>query len=159
NGGKSWEQLSGGLPKGNLGRIGIDVYAKNPDILYSVIENLNQKPGFSEKETNGAFDPMRDPYFDKFIGGEVYRSENGGKNWQKMNPDSINVSSKAAYSFNQIWVDPNDENNLFINSIHMNTSIDKGKSWYDTNWPPSHRFLKMFGDVRTFWIDKMTPGI
>ncbi len=154
NGGKSWEQLSGGLPKGNLGRIGIDVYAKNPDILYSVIENLNQKPGFSEKETNGAFDPMRDPYFDKFIGGEVYRSENGGKNWQKMNPDSINVSSKAAYSFNQIWVDPNDENNLFINSIHMNTSIDKGKTWFDTKWPPTHRFLKMFGDVRTFWIDK-----
>lgn len=154
NGGKTWEELSGGLPKGNLGRIGIDVYAKNPKIIYTVIENLNQKPDYIEKKKGGAFDPMRDPYFDKFIGGEVYRSENGGKTWKKMNADSVNVSSKAAYSFNQIWVAPNDDNDLFINSVHLNTSTDKGKTWQDVDWPPTQRFLKMFGDVRTFWIDK-----
>lgn len=154
DGGKSWKILKGGLPEGNLGRIGLDVYANNPEIVYAVIENLNEKPGYREKKKSGTFNPLRDPYFDKFIGGEVYRSGNGGKTWKKMNADSVNVSSKAAYSFNQIWVDPNNDNNLFINSTRLITSTDKGKTWPDMGLPPTHRFLNMFGDVRTFWIDK-----
>src|SRR5205814_1418433 len=32
--GETWTKLSGGLPTGPLGRIGIDVYRKNPSIVY-----------------------------------------------------------------------------------------------------------------------------
>lgn len=34
---------------GMLGRIGIAVYAKNPNILYATIENAN-KPGMSDED-------------------------------------------------------------------------------------------------------------
>ncbi|MGH7470870.1 MAG: VPS10 domain-containing protein, partial [Longimicrobiales bacterium] len=43
NGGTNWTRLAGGLPTGRIGRIGIDVYAKNPDIVYAVIENQNPR--------------------------------------------------------------------------------------------------------------------
>ena len=36
--GKTWEKLSGGLPAGDVGRIGIDISPVNPDYLYAVIE-------------------------------------------------------------------------------------------------------------------------
>src|SRR5678816_1783829 len=36
NGGDKWERLGGGLPTGKIGRIGIDIYQKNPLILYAV---------------------------------------------------------------------------------------------------------------------------
>jgi hypothetical protein len=37
DGGKTWTKLAGGLPTGILGRIGLTIYPKNPDILYAVI--------------------------------------------------------------------------------------------------------------------------
>src|SRR6185436_17636613 len=43
DGGDSWKELGGGLPGGELGRIGLDVYARDPRIVYASIENLNPK--------------------------------------------------------------------------------------------------------------------
>ncbi len=151
NGGESWERLSGGLPGGNIGRIGIDIYRADPDILYTVIENLNPKAKPVD-EGPAEFDRSRDPYFDRFVGGEVYRTGDAGGQWTKMNHDTVDVSSKAAYSFNQIMIDPNDERNLFINNVWLQTSHDRGITWYDWTWR-THLFTDMFGDIRTFWID------
>ena len=41
DGGDSWKKLGGGLPTGQLGRIGLDIFQKNPNILYALIENQN----------------------------------------------------------------------------------------------------------------------
>ncbi len=152
NGGKKWKRLEGGLPNGNIGRIGLDIYRSNPDVLYSIIENLNVRPGYANGNMQGDFH-LRDDYFDRFIGGEVYRTANAGGKWEKMNSDSVNLSGKAAYSFNQIMIDPVDESNLFVSSVHLQTSHDKGKTWHDWKDAPEHLFVNMFGDIRTFWID------
>jgi hypothetical protein len=45
DGGAHWTKLEGGLPTGKIGRIGIDIYQKNPNILYALLENQNPKPG------------------------------------------------------------------------------------------------------------------
>jgi hypothetical protein len=121
DGGDTWDRLGGGLPEGNVGRIGIDLFRSDPDIIYAVVENLNPKPGYEEPE---AFDHMRDPYFDRLIGGELYRSADAGEKWIKMNHDTIDVGSKAAYSFNQILVDPMDDRYLYINNISLQSSTD-----------------------------------
>ena len=42
DGGDNWIQIGAGLPEGMLGRIGIDVYDKDPNILYATIENANK---------------------------------------------------------------------------------------------------------------------
>ncbi len=156
DGGDTWIRLAGGLPSGNIGRIGLDVHRADPYILYAVVENLNERaltPEEQKKRAAEKFDPMKDPYFDYLVGGEVYRSSDGGETWAKRNAASDNVSSKAAYSFNQIGVDPVNPDNLFINSVNMVTSHDGGATWHDLAYPPEHRFVNMFGDVRCFWID------
>ena len=38
DGGETWTRLKGGVLDGPLGRIGIDVYRKRPNILYALIE-------------------------------------------------------------------------------------------------------------------------
>ncbi len=152
DGGENWVKLSGGLPSGNIGRIGVDIYRKDPNILYTVVENLNPKPDFDAKEEE-AFDHMRDPYFDRLIGGEVYRSADAGLTWTKMNHDTVDVGSKAAYSFNQIIVDPNDDMNVYINNVYIQSSFDGGKTWDGLDWRATNRFKTMFGDVRTLWIN------
>ncbi len=44
DGGKTWTKLAGGLPTTPQGRIGLDIYQKNPNILYAVTENFGKRP-------------------------------------------------------------------------------------------------------------------
>jgi hypothetical protein len=74
-----------------------------------------------------------------------------------MNPDTVNLGSKAAYSFNQIMVDPEDDRNLYINSVSLQSSRDRGRTWDGTDWRTQERFRTMFGDVRCMWIDPEDP--
>ena len=45
DGGRTWTRLAGGLPTGRIGRIGLDVFQKDPDVLYAVVENVQPEAG------------------------------------------------------------------------------------------------------------------
>ncbi len=148
--GRTWQRLGGGLPSGKIGRIGVDLYRKNPDIVYAVVENANMRPPTEEEakeDRRRGIEPRP-----RAIAGEVYRSDDAGATWKKMNSDRDDVSGKAAYSFNQICVDPNDDQNVYITGIAIAYSYDGGKTWKNLGWPPT-LFASAFGDVRAFWID------
>ncbi|MGH9888411.1 MAG: VPS10 domain-containing protein, partial [bacterium] len=87
NGGKTWSKLAGGLPTGQIGRIGLTMYPGNPEILYAVIENENPRNGATTRQGYG----------------EVYRTQDGGKTWTRMS-GTFNVSPKGPYYFSQIFV-------------------------------------------------------
>ncbi len=151
DGGRTWEKLKSGLPKGTIGRIGLDIYRKNPDIVYAVIENCNLRQPTkeeAEQDRSSGLKPQK-----REIGGEVYRSDDAGKTWKKMNSIKDNVGGKAAYSFNQIRVDPNNDQNVYVTTISIASSNDGGKTWHDISWPPRKMFTSAFGDIRTLWID------
>ncbi len=155
DGGKSWKKLESGLPAGVLGRIGIDIHQGNPDIVYAVIQNLNPDPEFDLKNartTNANIDAT----YDALLGGEVYRSDDGGESWKKMSDKKTDVSGKAAYSFNQIYADPVNADNVYIVGVSMFYSFDAGKTW-PMGWRGRDRFQSNFGDVRCFWIDPEDP--
>ena len=38
DGGDTWERLAGGLPQGDMGRIGLDIYRLDPDIVFATVE-------------------------------------------------------------------------------------------------------------------------
>lgn len=156
DGGRSWRRLGGGLPGGRIGRIGLDIYRRDPEILYAVVENANPRPPAKEEaeaDRRRGIEPRP-----RVIGGEVYRSDDAGATWRKMNSPGDNVGGKAAYSFNQIRIDPNDDRNIFVTSIAIANSTDGGRSWHDIAWPPKRLFPKMFGDVRALWIDPDDSG-
>ena len=149
--GETWTRLGNGLPDGEIGRIGIDIYRGDTDILYAVYENLNQRaPTEEEAEKDRADGKDPEP---RAIGGEVYRSDDGGASWHKTHDDGIEVGGKAPYSFNQIFVDPNDDQKIFVTSVRLANSADGGRTWHDLEWDQQHLFKENFGDVRTFWID------
>jgi photosystem II stability/assembly factor-like uncharacterized protein len=151
DGGSTWTKLGGGLPTTPQGRIGLDLYQKNPNIVYAVTENLGKRPPTEDeakRDRARSLEPQP-----RNIGGEVYRTEDGGKTWRKMNSATDDVSSKAGYSFNQLRVDQNNDKKIIINCDSLLASEDGGRTWTGLTWNSRNLFYKAFGDYRTMWID------
>jgi photosystem II stability/assembly factor-like uncharacterized protein len=170
DGGTKWQKVEGGLPTGTLGRIGLDINVRNPNILYAVVENVNSRPegvpGAADACTAqqpgrgaapagrgaAAAQPGRGRGGAARVGNEVFRSDDGGKTWKKTHGDDIDVGGgKAPYSFNQIKMDPNNPDRLIITSDQMYVSEDGGRTWSCSN---SNGFFRgVFGDFRAMWWD------
>ena len=138
DGGASWKHLTAGLPSGPTGRTGLDLCRSHPDTVYALIDNSEAKRG------------------------EVYRSDDAGTTWRRMSADGDDVSRKAGYSFNQLRVDPNNPDRVFITGSNMIASSDGGKTWAGlrnfgggrgAGQAPEYPFRRAFGDFRDFWID------
>jgi photosystem II stability/assembly factor-like uncharacterized protein len=155
DGGRKWTRLAGGLPAGRLGRIGLDIYQPNPNILYAVVENANLRPATPEEARR---DKERPKPFEHVVGNEVYRTDDGGSVWRKTHDGSVSPGNKAPYSFNIIRVDPGNANHIVVLSDTIPSSEDGGKTWLDTTWPPKRMFPKAFGDVRALWFDPQNPN-
>lgn len=141
--GKTWTKLGGGLPTGMLGRIGIDVYMKNPNILYATIENAN-KPGMSDEEREQEL--LNDKSSSGMIDGEVYRSDDAGVTWKKVSPDGQSIGGSPGYYYGQIRIDPNDDKVVHVLSAASWGTKDGGKTW-------QRRPLGFGGDDHALWID------
>jgi photosystem II stability/assembly factor-like uncharacterized protein len=142
DGGDHWQRLGGGLPSGKIGRIGLDIYQKNPLILYALLENQNPAGPQATGDTPNALSPLAT----NIIGNELYRTEDGGRTWKKTSPVNV-AGGKAPYSFNQIRIDPNDDRVVIANSDTMYITRDAGKTWQ------SDFFRSAFGDFRCMWWD------
>ncbi len=145
DGGTTWTRLAGGLPSGNIGRIGLDVFRGNSNILYALVENTNPRPpGLPQPNAVGG--GM----------GEVYRSNDAGRTWTLTHERTINVGGKAPYSFNWLKIDPKDENKVWVTSVWVAHTTDGGKTWNDLESNRS-MFRNMFGDIRAIWVDPEDP--
>ena len=158
DGGGSWTKLTGGLPTGRIGKIGLDIYLKNPEIVYALVNNCNPgaKPGTPGGCTGGQRAGL--------IGGELYRTADGGRVWTKMNSADDDLCPKGSGyigsgdedcdGFTQVRVDPNNDQNVFVVSVWLFNSVDGGKTWRGGGGSrPPGLFPGIFGDVRTLWID------
>ena len=154
DGGTTWRKLDG-LPSGNVGRIGLDLNPRNPDVLTAIVENLNLRTDGMPPRVDacaagrGRGGPPRPA---GPIGNEVYRSGDGGRTWTKTHGDDIDVAgSKAPYSFNQIRTNPADPQQIIVGSDTMYESKDGGRTWN------CQFFRSVFGDFRTMWWDEQDP--
>jgi photosystem II stability/assembly factor-like uncharacterized protein len=153
DGGATWKKLGGGLPEGSIGRIGMDLYQKNPKILYTVVDNRNQssEPSATPQPSGTASGP-------RLIGGEVYRTDDGGLTWRKMNSARDDVGRKTGYAFNQLRINPDNDERIFVTGGSIVSSEDSGKTWAGLAGPQGNRvFRRAFGDFRTLWIDSQNP--
>jgi photosystem II stability/assembly factor-like uncharacterized protein len=149
--GLTWARLGGGLPSGQVGRIGFDIYQKNPSILYAIVENVNKRPPTKE-EAELDKKRGREPG-ERTFGVEVFRTDDGGSSWRKINAGKESAFDKAPYSFNQLRVNQHDPDKVYCTGQALVSTMDGGKTWTGLSWPPDGVFQKAFGDFRTLWVD------
>ena len=125
--GKTWKKLGAteGLPEGNYGRVGLTISYNEPKRIYALVEATK----------NG-----------------LYRTDDGGFKWELVNSNAADVTNRAFY-FQDIRVDPKNENRLYnINQI-ISMSEDGGKS-FKTIIP----YSGIHPDHHAFWINPLDPN-
>jgi photosystem II stability/assembly factor-like uncharacterized protein len=143
DGGGAWKKLSGGLPAGILGRVGIAVYPKDSKILYASIENAN-KPDMPEEVRWQEI--LAGKSSQGMIDGEVYRSDDAGETWKKVSPEKQSIGGAPGYYYGQIIIDPNNDQAVHVLSAASWGTKDGGKTW-------QRRPLNFGGDDHALWID------
>ncbi|HSS52974.1 MAG TPA: glycosyl hydrolase, partial [Thermoanaerobaculia bacterium] len=100
DGGATWKKLSSGLPKDDIGRIGLAIAPTSPDTVYATIESVGKSSGF-------------------------YRSTDAGGSWEKRG-DSI--SSSPQY-YQEIFVDPDSADRVYSMDTLIQVTDNGGTSF------------------------------
>jgi len=100
DGGRTWTELTNGLPQVDMGRIGLAVSSPSPDTIYAIIEAADGKGGF-------------------------FRSTDAGQNWNKM---SGYVAGSPQY-YNEIIADPVNPDRVYSMDTFLNVTEDGGKNF------------------------------
>lgn len=103
DGGENWKELTQeeGLPKGDLGRMGLAISAADSKTVYALIE--------SKKNA-------------------LYKSEDGGFSWKMINDDMSEIGNRPFY-YAELYADPSNENRVYSIFTYVNVSEDGGKSF------------------------------
>ena len=143
DGGATWKKLTKGLPYengGDVGRIGLDIFRRDSNIVYAIVQH--EKGGTYRSEDKGEtwkkmgdtnprpsyYSQIRiDPNNDLRIwelGAQMYYSEDGGKTFATQRVRGIHGD------FHAMWIDPTDSNHVITGcdgGIHW--SYDNGRTW------------------------------
>ena len=122
DGGDTWTDLKDneGLPKGLWGISGITVSPVNSERVWAIIENKD---------------------------GGVFRSDDAGKTWKKIN--SERKLRQRAWYYSRIYADTHDEDVVYVMNVRYHKSTDGGKTYKTYNAP--------HGDHHDLWISPEDP--
>ena len=140
DGGENWKKITSeeGLPKGELGRIGVAIAPSDPNVVYALVE--------AKKNA-------------------LYKSTDGGFKWKMINNKS-DIGNRPFY-YSEIYVDSQNENRLYSVFTYINVSEDGGKNFtqlmpaygVDNGVHPDHHAWYIHPKNGKFMIDGNDGGL
>ena len=124
DGGDHWSRTSNGFPDDLVGKVWVDVAQSNPNVIYAQVEAKGAKGG-------------------------LYRSADSGASWTVVN--SSQALRARPFYFNKVFVNPKDENEVWVAELGLHKSTDGGKTF--TTVPEPH------GDNHIIWFNPDTPKV
>jgi photosystem II stability/assembly factor-like uncharacterized protein len=106
DGGDNWSELRTGLPKGNVGRIGIDISDTDPQRLYAT---YTDSTGFLT---------------------DIYTTRDGGDSWSKCG--SLGENASYWWWFSEVDVDPINPNVAYVSGFNAYKTTNGGTTWVQT---------------------------
>ncbi|MDE2677708.1 MAG: hypothetical protein OXI76_07360 [Gemmatimonadota bacterium] len=156
DGGDTWTELTEGLPDGDKGRIGVDIFRQDGNVVYALIEanaRTPRRPGAGGGGGGGGG------------GGQnqsgLYRSLDRGETWERMS----NTNPRPMY-YSQVRIDPGNVDRIYVLGTQLMVSDDGGRNfrrdgatqihvdhhalWINPN-DPDHLILGSDGGVSASW--------
>lgn len=136
DGGATWKKITDkeGMPKGELGRMGIAIAPSMPNIVYALVE----------AKENG-----------------LYKSTDGGEKWKLVSKK--NIGNRPFY-YSEIYVDPQNENRIYNLWSYVSKSEDGGKTFetimdYGNAVHPDHHAFWIDPNDPTYLINGNDGGM
>ncbi len=104
DGGETWDRKTSehGLPKGDMGRIGLAIAPSMPDRMYAYVESKENA---------------------------IYRSDDGGNEWYRISKKGDSQIGNRPFYYANLFVDPENENRVYSLHTFVTSSEDGGKNW------------------------------
>lgn len=108
DGGDHWVKLTGGLPEGVVGRIGVTVSPANSSRVWAIVE--------AEE-------------------GGIFRSEDAGETWTLLKTNMTRKLYQRGWYYMHIFADPKDQNRVYVLNVDQFRSNDGGITWEEIHPP------------------------
>jgi photosystem II stability/assembly factor-like uncharacterized protein len=109
DGGETFTKLSAGLPKEDMGRIGLALPLAEPHVVYAVVEAANGAGGF-------------------------FRSADDGLNWEKMS----GYGSTSPQYYNELFADPKTPGRVYAIDTYLQVTDDGGRNFRNAGEKNKH---------------------
>ena len=136
DGGDTWKKITDkeGLPKGDIGRVGLAFAASKPGLIYALVE----------ADDNA-----------------LYKSTDGGEKWTMVSKKDV---GNRPFYYAEIYVDPLNENRIYNLWSYVSKSEDGGKTFktiadYGNNVHPDHHAFWIDPDDSNYLIDGNDGGL
>jgi len=158
--GKTWRQVTTGLPKGDMGKIGLAVTPADPSLVYATIEASAEERGFYRSRDRGESWEKRNSYISGGTGPHYYQeleasptnpdlvyqmdvflhvTRDGGKTIDFLETGYDKHSDNHA-----LHIDPDDGAHLIVGTdAGVYESFDEGKTWRHFPNLPVSQFYKV----------------
>jgi len=158
--GATWQKKDTGLPKGDVGKIGLAVTPAGPGLVYATIEADEENRGFYRSADQGESWTKKNPYISGGTGPHYYMeltaspqtedlvyqmdvfmrvTRDGGEHF------SILGTGREKHSDNHaLWIDPQDDLHLLAGTdAGLYESFDQGATWRHFPNLPVSQFYKV----------------
>ena len=165
DGGDTWRRLEDGLPKGVIGRIGVEISHSNPNIVYAVIEH--KEGGVFRSEDRGttwtrqSSTNQRPSYYSQIR----IDPQNPNKVWMLASPLFLSIDAGKTFTtkgtgdrihvdHHGLWINPADPDHLILgNDGGLFVSQDGSKTWHFVDNLPIGQYYDISIDSRDpYWV-------
>ncbi len=158
--GKSWRQVTSGLPKGDMGKIGLATTPADPSLVYATIEANQEERGFYRSRDRGESWEKRTDYISGGTGPHYYQeieaspsnadlvyqmdvflhvTRDGGKTMDYLESGNDKHSDNHA-----LWIDPKNGRHMLVGTdAGLYESFDEGEAWRHFPNLPVSQFYKI----------------
>ena len=139
--GETWTKIETGIPAGPKGRIGLDIYRANPNVLYARVEHATEGGVYRTDDAGATWRKMsvvnpRPMYFSQIrvdpqtdsriyvLGVQLHVSDDGGRTFRTDGASRIHVD------FHALWINPANPKHLILGGDGgVSTSHDRAATW------------------------------
>ncbi|MYC89778.1 MAG: hypothetical protein F4X22_16340, partial [Gemmatimonadales bacterium] len=135
DGGDTWTELTEGLPEGDKGRIGIDIYRQDGNLVYALVEADPRRPG--QGFGGGGGGPRQ---------GGLFRSTDRGETWEK-----ISDTNPRPMYYSRVRIDPSNPDRIYVLGTQLSISDDGGRTFRNDG------AVQIHVDHHQLWINPEDP--
>ncbi|HEX2251684.1 MAG TPA: glycosyl hydrolase [Thermoanaerobaculia bacterium] len=159
--GATWRKLANGLPKEEMGRVGLAISPVDPNVVYAIVEAAGEDGGiYRSRDLGEKWEKRSDyvsgspQYYQELVADPtdadvVYsmdtflmRTEDGGATWTNVQGEAMHVDNHA------LWIDPEDPSHLVAGTDGgVYESFDRSATWRFFDNLPVTQFYKVALDA------------